>query len=62
MNRIMNKRLVIETDAPADYMVDILRRVRNNICHGKYGGKGRLNRTDMVSYNFEYSYQEKVLP
>lgn len=55
---IMNtiKHLTIDTNAPDDYMVDILRSVRVAIHKGKYSGKGQVNRADMVVYYYSYIY------
>lgn len=52
----MIRKLTIETNAPDDYMVEILRRVRNSISRGKYTGKGRVNRVNMIVYTYSYSY------
>lgn len=50
------KHLMIDTDAPDDYMVEILCQVRHRIKHGKYTGKGSVNRVDRVLYYYSYTY------
>ena len=51
----MIKNLTIETNAPDDYMTDILRRVRLSVSRGHHKGRGRINRANMVVYTYSYS-------
>ena len=50
------KKMAIETNAPDNYMVEILCRIRQSVYNGKYSGKGEVSRVNKVVYHYSYTY------